>query len=142
MVAIEWRTPIGYDSGFGLQSVPAGDYEVTLTDGNGCTTTKSAVIGTDIKVYNGVSPNGDGRNDIFIISCIENFQSNKVIIYNRAGALVYENSNYDNEMIYFNGIGNRGLYVGGKELPDGTYFYIVDKNDGEKPTSGYLELLR
>ncbi len=142
VAAIEWRTPIGYDDGFSLQSYPAGEYEVTLTDGNGCSTTKSAIIETNIRVFNGVSPNSDGKNDTFIISCIENFDNNLVKIFNRAGALVYENNNYDNEMVYFDGIGNRGLYIGGQELPDGTYYYIIDKRNGDKPESGYLELLR
>jgi hypothetical protein len=29
----------------------------------------------------------------------------------------------------------------GNQLPDGTYFYIVDKRDGSKPVAGYLEIV-
>ncbi|MFP4091910.1 MAG: hypothetical protein ACLFT3_16505 [Cyclobacteriaceae bacterium] len=49
---------------------------------------------------------------------------------------------YDNKSIVFEGLGNRGLYLGGKELPDGTFFYVIDKNDGSSPKTGYLELSR
>ena len=31
---------------------------------------------------------------------------------------------------------------GSWRLPDGTYYYIVDKRDGSEPLAGYLELLR
>jgi gliding motility-associated-like protein len=96
----------------------------------------------DITVYNGVSPNGDGQNDFFIVDCLQDFPNNIVKIFNRAGTLVYEATGYDNKTIYFDGVGNRGMYVDSKNVPDGTYFYIVDKRDGSKPKSGYLELSR
>lgn len=142
IVDVEWITPDGFASGFILNNQPAGFYEVTITDEKGCKHTKTAEIKSEIHVYNGVSPNGDGKNDKFMISCIEQYHENVVRIYNRAGAIVYEDFNYDNERIYFEGYGNRGLYIGGDELPEGTYYYIVDKRNGEKPVSGYLELLR
>ncbi len=142
IVDIEWITPYEYATGFYLKNQPPGDYQVRITDANGCILTKKATIGTSLYVYNGVSPNGDNKNDKFIISCINNMEQKSVRIYNRAGALVYENNNYDNETNYFDGIGNRGLYIGGEKLPDGTYFYLIDQHNGEKPLSGYLELLR
>jgi gliding motility-associated-like protein len=142
VVDVEWITPNGYASGFFLSNQPPGYYEVNVTDDKGCVHTQSGVILSNIHAYNGVSPNGDGRNDRFIISCIEQYDENRVQIYNRAGALVYENQNYDNESVYFEGVGNRGLYIGGEKLPEGTYYYIIDKNNGEEPESGFLELLR
>jgi len=142
VVDIEWLTPNGYTSGFFLSNQPPGYFEVNVTDDKGCLHTKTGVIMSNIHAYNGVSPNGDGRNDRFIISCIQQYDDNVVKIFNRAGALVYENENYDNETVYFEGVGNRGLYIGGEKLPEGTYYYIIDKNNGEEPESGFLELLR
>ncbi|MEM9674008.1 MAG: gliding motility-associated C-terminal domain-containing protein [Bacteroidota bacterium] len=142
IVDIQWLTPEGYSNKFYLNDQVPGLYEVTVTDDKGCTFTKSATIESTIYAYNGISPNGDGENDKFIISCIENFENNIVRIYNRAGALVYEKERYDNLTTYFEGFGNRGLYIGGEKLPDGTYFYIIDKNNGDDPESGYLELMR
>ena len=42
----------------------------------------------------------------------------------------------------FTGIGENGVYLAGRELPDGTYFYIIDKRDGSDAIAGYLELIR
>jgi hypothetical protein len=55
---------------------------------------------------------------------------------------VYEANGYNNAETMFIGLGERGIYLGGKALPDGTYFYIIDKHNGTKPLVGYLELVR
>ena len=142
IVNIAWVTPYGEANGFFLDEQPAGKYVATLTDASGCQYTQEASVLPNIEIYNAVSPNGDQKNDIFTVSCIEAYQNNIVRIYNRAGSLVYQHRGYDNQTVFFNGFGNHGLYVGKKELPDGTYFYIVDKQNGDQPLSGYLELLR
>jgi hypothetical protein len=64
-----------------------------------------------------------------------------VRIFNRAGTLVYEAEGYDNIDVYFDGKSNRGIAVLGNNLPDGTYFYVIDKRDGSKPVAGYLEIV-
>jgi gliding motility-associated-like protein len=99
------------------------------------------VIQTEIHPFNGVSRNNDGRNDIFYIDCIGDFPDNIVRIYNRAGTLVYEDHGYDNIDIFFDGRANKGISVLGNNLPDGTYFYVIDKMDGSKPVAGYLEIV-
>ncbi len=126
----------------GLFDAPLGDYSVTIWDGNGCTATQEFTIGADIIVYQGVSANGDGLNDVFIIDCIDQFPNNTVKVFNRAGALVYEDVRYNNDDVSFNGTSNRGITVGNGQLPAGTYFYLIDKGDGSDPLSGYLELVR
>ncbi len=142
IVNIAWITPYGEANGFFLDEQPAGTYTATLTDASGCEYTQEAVVLPNIEIYNAVSPNGDQKNDIFTVSCIEAYENNIVRIYNRAGSLVYQHTGYDNQTVFFDGFGNQGLYLGKKELPDGTYFYIVDKQNGDQPLSGYLELLR
>src|SRR5690606_32574177 len=137
-----WDTHVGIVEGNEIFELPVGNYSVTVIFETGCSTTKDFTVGTDIKVYNGVSPNGDNKNDVFKIDCIQMFPNNNVKIFNRAGTLVYEMKGYDNETVFFDGVGNRGIYVVGDELPDGTYFYVIEKNDGSKPKTGYLELLR
>jgi gliding motility-associated-like protein len=128
--------------GTSLSQLPKADFSVTATSSEQCQTTKFFAIEPDILVFNGISRNGDGQNDIFEISCIQDFPNNTVKIFNRAGTLVYETKGYDNSEKYFNGTSNEGLSLMGKELPDGTYFYIIDKGNGSKPRTGYLELLR
>jgi hypothetical protein len=119
-----------------------GTYEAQVVTSKGCPGEGSAEVKTEIRSYNLVSVNSDQKNDRFIIDCISRFPDNNVKIFNRSGILVYEADGYDNDEIVFGGIGEEGLYLGGNLLPVGTYFYIIDKRDGTKPKSGYLELVR
>jgi gliding motility-associated-like protein len=119
-----------------------GEYSVVVTTTEGCTNDGASEVKTEIAPYNGISQNGDGQNDFFIIDCITNFPNNNVKIFNRTGILVYEVDGYNNGTQSFKGIGEKGLYMAGVNLPSGTYFYIIDKRDGSKPLAGYLELDR
>ena len=124
-----------------LSTGAPGRHKVWIRDGNGCDYEQEFTIGTEIVVYNGVSDNGDGLNDIFLIDCLDYFPNNNVKIYNRAGVLIYEMDNYDNFSNFFNGYGNRGG-ANGNQQAEGTYFYIIDKGDGSDLLQGYLELTR
>ncbi|WP_286382650.1 gliding motility-associated C-terminal domain-containing protein [Myroides odoratimimus] len=83
----------------------------------------------EIKIYNAVSPDGDGMNDYFIIENIDKYPNNSVQIVNRWGGKVYSTNNYDR-----NGDGSMNVFRGEAEgkgvsssgkLPSGTYYYIV-----------------
>ena len=130
------------NEGPNLTNAGAGVYEIVATTFLGCETTKQIEIKPDIRPYNGISRNNDGRNEHFQIDCIQNFPSNVVRVFNRAGTLVYEGENYDNTNTLFDGKSNRGISPMGVNLPDGTYYYIVDKRDGTKPIAGYLEIVQ
>jgi gliding motility-associated-like protein len=142
IVWVEEKT--GHDAGTGnyVTGLFPGWYSVDVTTTKGCANTGRAEIPTDIRNYNLVTRNNDGKNDIWVIDCISRFPLNNVKIFNRSGVLVYEADGYDNESEVFQGIGKRGLYMTGNELPVGTYFYIIDKRDGSKPRTGYLELVK
>ena len=45
----------------------------------------------------GISPDGDGKNDVLIIPGIKAQKNNRIAIYNRWGSLVYEKENYQND---------------------------------------------
>jgi len=75
----------------------------------------------DLIFYNGISPNGDGLNDKWIIGNIEYFHDNEVIIFNRWGDIVYSCFYYDNKGVAWDGTYDKT----GNPVPDGTYFYIV-----------------
>ncbi len=81
----------------------------------------------DVKFYNAVSPNNDGKNDVFYIdhiTTITSTKNNRVRIFNRWGEMVFDVDNYDNVDKVFNGKSNSG-----KDLPSGTYYYMVDFGD-------------
>ena len=83
----------------------------------------------------GFSPNGDGVNDVFVIRGISKYPNNKLTIINRWGNVVFEKDNYDNT---WDGKSTQGIRFGGDELPDGTYFYILDLGNNEKPYKGFI----
>jgi hypothetical protein len=139
--SVVWNVNGNSVTGPNLDQIPAGLYSVTVTSALGCATTKDVEVKTQIRPFNGVSRNPDGKNDFFLINCIENFPSNLVKIFNRAGTLVYEAEGYDNTETFFDGKSNKGLSLMGTNVPDGTYFYIIDKRDGSKPLAGYLEVV-
>ncbi|MEY4931008.1 MAG: hypothetical protein RI909_1732, partial [Bacteroidota bacterium] len=101
------------------------------------------VVG-DITVYNGISPNGDGTNDTWVIEYIDllpDTRNNQVTIYNRWGDVVWQAADYNNASTAFTGLNKNG-----SELPTGSYFYKIEfkvVNGVQKPTvTGYLSLKR
>jgi gliding motility-associated-like protein len=138
---IEWDIMGTIEVGPQASALPSGIFTVTAISIKNCKTPKTFQVKTDLTVYNGVSRNNDGLNDIFEIGCISEYPNNSVRIFNRAGTLVFEASGYNNEDISFDGFSNRGINVLGNDLPDGTYFYIINKGDSSEPRTGYLELL-
>ncbi len=144
IASIEWDLEGSTEvyTGSILSGLPKGIFKVTATSEKKCVFTKSIQILPEILVFNGVSSNNDGQNEVFEIACIQDFPNNHVQIFNRQGTIVYEVNGYNNVDVAFKGISNKGISLLGTELPVGTYFYIIDKRDGSQPRSGYLELLR
>ena len=140
--SIEWNVDGQIVMGPAAFELWPGDHQVTVYGIGDCPTSETFSVGTDIYVYNGVSPNNDGLNEVFHIGCIDMFNGNNVRIYNRSGQLIFEMDNYDNDVNAFDGIGNKGIYLDSRDVPDGTYFYVINKMDGSKPVSGYLEVMR
>ncbi|WP_418264116.1 DUF7507 domain-containing protein [Flavobacterium faecale] len=103
------------------------------------------VVGCDLKVFNAVSPDGDGLNDYFRIEGIDCYPDNKVQIFDRWGVKVFEVKGYDNDTKAFRGKSDGRVTIGQSNgLPSGTYFYAikyVDKNNNGFNKSGYLQLI-
>jgi gliding motility-associated-like protein len=122
--------------------------EWTATDacGNQTTHTQTVYLACYVTVYNAVSPNGDGSNDVFLIEGIECYPNNSIEVYNRYGVKVYETSGYDNINRVFKGYSEgRSTISSDQLLPTGTYFYILKyeydlygTNQQNIEKSGYL----
>ena len=84
------------------------------------------------------TPDGDGKNDFFFIKGIEGRTVN-LTVFNRWGNAVYQNDAYDNT---WNGTPNvSGLIIGNNKLPQGTYYYVIEFDDGaDQPVNGYVVL--
>ena len=101
------------------------NYYVNFVDENGCQSRDSVYvemldnIEDLIPLYNIITPNGDGRNDLLIFDKLETVTQNELKIYNRWGKVVYEVSMYANDW---------GGLVDGEPLPAGTYYYVLNVN--------------
>lgn len=94
------------------------------------------------KPYNVITPNGDGMNEEFVFDGLRDiFMNFKLYIYNRWGKLVWEGDN--NSENWF-GQSSKGIEFNIGDVPDGTYFYILDLNDPDypNPLNGYVFLTR
>jgi gliding motility-associated-like protein len=87
----------------------------------------------------GFTPNGDGINDNLKFLGLENAQSSELIIYNRWGTEVFRTKNLSNEL------GWDGRKNDGNELPEDTYYYVlnvVSKNNSNDNYKGFIVLKR
>lgn len=113
---------------------------------NLCDQANVYVLVTDFKfvIPNAFSPNGDGINDYFEILGIENYERNSITIINRWGNKVYEAKNYGISTTpkFWDGKANTGVRIGNEELPTGTYYYILELGNGDKPIGGSIYLDR
>jgi gliding motility-associated-like protein len=86
----------------------------------------------------GISPNGDGVNDVFTITLASEFPYSQLLVYNRYGDEVWRNDGdgYAND---FDGTWKKN----GQPLPDGSYWYIFKFNDGvTQDRMGYIVIQR
>lgn len=101
----------------------------------------------DLVIYNGVTPNGDGLNDYFLIDNINLYPKNTVRIFNRWGKEVFFTESYDSAGNVFTGEAQgKGIANKGEKLPTGTYYYVLEYFITENGTDrlvkrvGYLHL--
>ncbi len=99
---------------------------------NNTATDVKEIIG-EVIVPNVITPNGDGKNDVFKINGLELHPENTLSIFNRWGNEVYRsNGPYKND---WNGNG----------LNEGTYYYLLkikDKDGSERSSTGWITLIK
>jgi gliding motility-associated-like protein len=127
--------PSGQSPSFTV-SVPV-TYTVTATTEFGCEEKDSITISvaTGLNIYTGFTPNDDGRNDFWDIDFVEYYPNITVSIYDRWGKQIFYSKGYSDEKRWdgkFNG----------KDLPIGTYYYIINLNDGSPLLKGPVTIVR
>jgi gliding motility-associated-like protein len=116
--------------------VPTVYYVFALNE-HGCEEVDSVFIDVleDIIAYNVFTPNGDGINDYFEIKNAERFPEMLVEVYSRWGDQLFSTVGYDS--------GNQWDGTArGKEVPVGTYYYILVPYQGARPISGNVTIIR
>jgi gliding motility-associated-like protein len=117
-------------------SISASSFPITFevrvtTIPDGCEDTQQFVVQSAIcSIPKGISPNGDGSNDSFDL---RGLGVKELSIFNRYGTKVYGLSNYTNEW--------QGQSDKGDELPDGTYYFVIEQTSGETK-SGWVYINR
>ena len=132
-VTYSWQNGLGIEVGT-TQSITVtelGSYFVTIND-NGCSSESAAfpVDAITCVIQKGISVNNDGLNDTFDL---RGFNVKKLTIFNRNGMKVYSRANYTNQW--------GGQSDNGDDLPDGTYYYVIDRNNAETKT-GWIYINR
>lgn len=119
-----------------LNNLPSGQYSVVVTDENGCVVAGTIGLSEpfDLAMPTGITPNDDGKNDLFTVKGIEAYPDNVLTIYNRWGNVVYKRENYMNQW--------RGTNTSDQQLPEGTYFAILEINGRDIVLNGYVEIRR
>ncbi len=109
------------------------------TTSDGCLESDSVhvFIAEDLNIPSGFTPNNDGKNDTWEIINSDVYPDMIVEIYTRWGAKIFHVKGYNADN-YWDGTYN------GKDLPVGTYYYIIQKNDPyrSKPISGPVTIIR
>ena len=88
-----------------------------------------------VTIPNAITPNGDGKNDYFVVDGVEKYPGNELVVFNRWGDIVYSSKPYKNDWY--------GNNQSGSPLPEGTYYYVLrlNINDG-KVLKGDVTILK
>ncbi|WP_293872274.1 choice-of-anchor L domain-containing protein [Flavobacterium sp.] len=107
-------------------------FSLNITDGSGCQKNSSVTV-TDLfcNIQKGITPNGDNLNDFFDL---QNLNVKKINIFNRYGMKVYSKGGYRNEWY--------GQSDSNQELPDGTYYYVIEFNSDSSTKTGWIYINR
>ena len=101
----------------------------SVTNGACAESTDTVMITiNDLVLQTLITPNLDGNNDFFEIKGLDGMGKTAFIVFNRWGARVFENEDYDNLW--------DGVDLNGNPLPDDTYFYIL-KSEKIKIIKGF-----
>ncbi|RFM32251.1 DUF11 domain-containing protein [Chitinophaga silvisoli] len=104
--------------------------ETDPDNSNNSSTVETPAISATFFVPNVITPNGDGKNDQFVIKGLDLYPGSKLEIYNRWGNQVYRSDNYNNNWK-------------GEGLSAGIYYYVLRINmaGGPQLYKGYVELI-
>jgi gliding motility-associated-like protein len=134
-----WVPAAGLSSPTALQPVlkVKEDVVYTLTAAGefGCTAsdTMSVKLLRNIAPPNAFTPNGDGIHDVWEIPYLNAWPGATVDVFNRYGQSVYHSAGYSKP---WDGKMN------GKEVPSGTYYYVINLGRGMGTLTGPVTIIR
>ena len=142
----QWSTDssiiIEHDSFSVIESLVPGEYRVKITDDMGCITRDTIDVKSNPAIcifpYKVFSPNDDDIHEFWEIENIHLYPEALVEVYDRTGKQVYRRRNYINAEEHAFG----GKDQEGRNLPSGTYYYIIDLENEDIVFKGVLTIVR
>jgi gliding motility-associated-like protein len=121
-----------------LYNLGEGFYVVQVDDQNNCGLAMDSVAlrsneNNCLVIPTAISPNGDGRNDVWEIDGIEYYPDVVIEIYSRWGDLVFKSERGYNTKF-------DGMYRG-NHLPVDSYHFIINLNNGSEPILGNITII-
>ena len=119
-----------------ITDLALGDNVFILTANMGiCSTLQDTLVihVDDLFIPQALSPNGDGDNDLFVITGMDAYPNSTFTVFNRWGLKVYHNSDYANEW--------DGRSKNGMDLPNDTYFYVLNLSNS-RAYNGFVIIKR
>jgi gliding motility-associated-like protein len=110
-----------------------GVYTLTVTNQYGCVTTDDIEVIVDIGIPNFFTPNGDGYNDTWEIPFLTVEPEAGIQVFDRFGNLLAG---------FKAGEGSWDGRSHGREMPTGTYWYIIEVPGISKPYKGWVTIKR
>lgn len=86
-----------------------------------------------ITIPNAFTPNGDGVNDYWNIDALVTYPQSLTTVFTRDGQQVFKSLGYSKP---WDGTSS------GKQVPAGTYYYLIDLRNGQPPFSGWVLVSR
>ena len=117
---------------------PVGQYPISVSGAASANYTFTYIAGilTIIpapQIPNTFTPNGDGVNDVWNIKSLSDYPECTVAIYSRYGSLIYQSTGYPAP---WDGTINGGA------VPVGTYYYIINLQNGSNQLTGSVTVIR
>jgi gliding motility-associated-like protein len=118
-----------------IDDITLGDNILRWTETNqSCTDSDEIQVSLEnLFIPTVITPNGDDKNEYFVIKGIEETEGVELTIFNRSGRIVYTDLNYENDWNGFDQSQNK--------LVTDTYFYLLKINTG-KVFKGYIVIKR
>ena len=131
--SFEWSDPFGQTTSTAV-GLTEDTYTVVVTDALGCRRTASqsvdAIEGC-LFIADALTPNGDNKNDDWVVGGLEDYPDSKVMVFNRWGQKLFETE------------GGRERWDGrfnGARLPVADYYYTIELFPDALPIRGTVTI--
>ncbi|MBT33032.1 MAG: hypothetical protein CMO01_25520 [Thalassobius sp.] len=141
-VSYEWQEGPGILSGetsdvLTIQPTQDYVYSVIATTADGCSVLSEIAVKMDgtyqLAPSNIMTPNGDGKNDTWVIWNINTYPGNMVTVYDLSGREVFSQMEYAND---WDGTSN------GSTLAAGVYYYTIELGRGIPEVNGTITIIK